>query len=884
MKKCLLILLIASIAFSSCEKEDFASDGMTYEQRSLIGRAVNFSATIMERFTTKASYNNNGNFNDGDFLTVYREYLDESTNTFGNQDFRVYHRYQEYIPGTNYPVGDPSWKPVVGKKGYNSVNDGKHGVGTFTQDKGDSLTWENGKTVRYRAVGRSNYAGSIGGATSNSKSYYYPDYTYCEWVTASGPTNDVAFTMKHLGSRLIFTAKKGNVIKKVELTVDWKDYKYEDNSDKHDSDIAESEITDELAQERASAVAAVYNQMCLPAGVDAETGMLKAMTKSLYSNSTNFYNLDEKTESDGIILYGTKTPEYIASYAQRPVFNQINTQFIMISNPYNLSSENSGQPLVLPDFTRFRVYIYDVNSGDNGSDEYEKAYHILDLRDIASGTDSEGTPIPAFPNGLELIAGDSYHFEVGYYYDNFTVSIENSGLSWSEQTAYSGTADLNSTDIPSDFDYEWWKTGIKKEVPEFTLSSPKDFLEFIKIVNGTATSVSETLKQEYREIKRPNGTVDEANSGYWWYTMDGDEKKWHGKVGTDTPFASGTVPDEFCDNIFYQHWTVRDGTSQKELRWDYLKHSFSFCDESVQTPYTVKLNSDICLNDWDIPSIGSETSPFRGVFDGDGHLVSDIRVSGGYLFGFINSAEIKNLRIRSLHNTSLINNGIGSNYIIGVSIDAPCSGPSIAASLIGTDGIYRNNSYVVGCIHVGQASAAMVGQSDALVMLGCMEAGSGIPSGTPALLGQYAGSLQFFNPQGLTVTLWDDFMCNYYDTQLSPGTLAAPGKGTLAYSYQEYIRGLKTSLLKSTQDYFISDETPYNYLTDAQRLAFYGLAPYKAMNYAIWKYNSSVIGENHACSMKYIVDTTGYDNRYPTLVKGILSDECKQWNVLNQNN
>lgn len=902
MKKYLSIIVCAVLVIAACTKEALVQDRMTPDQRSLIGRAVNFNASVVEQYSTKASYNNNGGFNDGDFLIIYREYLNEETKKFGEQAYRVYHRYQEYIPGTNVAIGDPKWKPVEGKTGYNSVADAKHEAGTFAQAEGDSLTWDNGRTVRYRAVGRSNYAGTIGSATGNNKDNYYPDYTYCEWVTASGPTNDVAFTMKHLGTRFIFTPREGNVIKKVELTTDWQDYKYKDNSGKLEDDKKETDRTDDEAKDLANAVATVYNKMCLPAGVDAETGMLKAMTSEKYLTATNFYNLE--TWTDGIVQYGLQAPDYIASSVQRPVFNRINTnQFIMISNPYDLSNVDSGKPLVLPKETRFRVYIYDVNKGDvSGGEEWEKTYHILDLADVV-GSDGKA----AYPNGLELVAGDSHQFKVGYYYDKFTVTVDDGSLSWSKQDPFSGNATVDDQPKPSDFDYAWWIAGMKQETPSFSIADVADFMEFIKLVNGTATSVTKDLLQEYRVILRPGGTVDEANSGYWWYTLNASgEKVWHGKTGVETPFSSGEIPAEYSDHIFYQHWVSKDGTAEKELRWDYLRQdSFSFCDEVRQSPYTVSLSADIDFRDWAISPIGidnvdrSLVKAFKGVFNGNGHLLSNLNVTGEYLFARVDRAEIKNLRIESLNKTSLLNKGTGANYIVGVSINAPCTGSSIAGSLIGFDGDNRNDSYVVGCIHVGASGAAMVGQSDALVMLGCMEAGSGIPAG-PALLGAYASSAttRFFNPQMSSVVRWDDFMCNYFDTQLSPGTIAAPGTQVvpgkpvengkpLSYSPNEYIRGIKTSLLKARQDYFINDKTPYKYLSDAQRLAFYGLAPYKAMDYAIWRYNTSVIGALHPCSMHYVVDNTGFDNRYPELVSGepvLTPDQQKDWNVLNLNN
>ena len=63
----------------------------------------------------------------------------------------------------------------------------------------------------------------------------------------------------------------------------------------------------------------------------------------------------------------------------------------------------------------------------------------------------------------------------------------------------------------------------------------------------------------------------------------------------------------------------------------------------------------------------------------------------------------------------------------------------------------------------------------------------------------------------------------------------------------------------------------------------YGLAPWKAMNYAIWKYNQSEIGKKYPCTMKYQASSVGYAHLYPTLITGAPSVESS-WNPLIQNN
>ena len=63
----------------------------------------------------------------------------------------------------------------------------------------------------------------------------------------------------------------------------------------------------------------------------------------------------------------------------------------------------------------------------------------------------------------------------------------------------------------------------------------------------------------------------------------------------------------------------------------------------------------------------------------------------------------------------------------------------------------------------------------------------------------------------------------------------------------------------------------------------YGLAPWRAMNYAIAKYNASTIGSKYPCAMKYQSATVGYTHLYPTLETGapVLDETC---NPLIQNN
>ena len=309
-----------------------------------------------------------------------------------------------------------------------------------------------------------------------------------------------------------------------------------------------------------------------------------------------------------------------------------------------------------------------------------------------------------------------------------------------------------------------------------------------------------------------------------------------------------------------------------------------FYDTDFGTRYEVKLTKDLDLYDWELPSIGNASGkPFRGNFMGNGHTLSNLNMANGYLFNQVKDGAISNLKIESTHNTCLLNTAVSSGttgwgcYIAGISMLCPSATNTIATSLEGT-------SYVVGCIHVGNAGSALVGSANDLTMLGCMQAASGIEANTGALLGSYSANAksEFFAPQSKSNLSWGSFMCNYYDVEKSPNTNAVSNI-TDAYRPQQYIRGSKSHILKAKNDYLIDSSVDYSKLSANMKKEMYGLAPWKAMNYAIWKYNSSTVGQKYPCNMKYQTSELGYTHLYPTLVTGAPTVESS-WNPLIQNN
>ena len=867
------IYLFTAIVFSACTTDDDAL--LSKEQQSQIGQGVHFDASLSEPFVTRTTYRHDGSFNEGDQMRIFRQYATDNTSTSFNaatEAFRTYYLKMDYATGTATALGS-DWLPMEGK--LMSDVPGK----TETQHAYDSLIWENGKTVRFRAWGRSNLANVL---NSGTKASYYPDYTVSDWVTVSGPTKSIPLTMRHITCRIGLTCKAGNEFGSAIICTEVADYKRKDNADTREHDDVETAKTDEQAQAELDQVMEVYNKMCMPAGVDDNTFLLTAMTQALYDGQdTDFKNIEKYGEADGIIKIKTKTAEYIKNNVQHPVFNHNDGRLYMMSIPFDMSSESAGKELVLPACTRFKVWLYDVNNGDRhnttGATGSESNYHIFALSDIKN---SDGKPM--YPNGLTLKAGYSYLFSVGYHYDKLTITPVND-FSWTEQDLGSQDAD-NKEQAKGQLEYYWWTQAYidaakralapQSDVefnPVFEIDSLRKFVSFMHLVNGTATTKTSGLKRD--KVRK---TIDNIDT-YWWI-VEGETDE------NGEPMRIDKAEAERRGYIFYYLFYPSVSTQKAYVEEDYVKGPMNFYDSKMRFHHDVNLTCDLDLYDWELPSIGEDNEhPFRGNFNGNGYTLSNLNQRKGYLFDHVMDCTISNLKIESTHPTSLLNEAKSSGttgwgcYIAGISMLCNSTTNSIATSLEGT-------SSVVGCIHVGNAGGALVGSADNLTMLGCMQAASGIPSGSGALLGAYASGAKsnFFAPQSKSNMKWGTFMCNYYDIEKSPATNAV-GAFTDAYLPQQYIRGSKSHILKAKNDYLIGDGVDYDKLSANMKKEMYGLAPWKAMNYAIWKYNQSDIGKKYPCTMKYQTSSVGYTHLYPILVTGAPAENAS-WNPLIQNN
>ena len=162
MKKILYILTILSLAACTTDDDEIL---LSDSQQSLLGQAVHFDASYAQPFVTRTTYIHNGSFNEGDQMRIFRQYAlntDNSSFDENTEAYRTYYLKMNYAAGTSVSLNS-DWLPMVGKLKSDDSN-----AAPQIQTSADSLTWENGRTVRFRAWGRSNLAGRLSAGTKTS--------------------------------------------------------------------------------------------------------------------------------------------------------------------------------------------------------------------------------------------------------------------------------------------------------------------------------------------------------------------------------------------------------------------------------------------------------------------------------------------------------------------------------------------------------------------------------------------------------------------------------------------------------------------------------------------------------------------------------------------
>lgn len=924
MKNIYFIALLALCVLTGCN-DDLSVVSLTAEQRELIGTAVNFEPYVANFNITRAepakpmgnSNNHEGGFNANDMMYIYRQYwvVDEETKV-GHWEYKnppgTIYKYTDLNLGESGVFDKTSWRVYEGKtfkfydqeytnpeSNYDTSLPAEQQSHSYLKKltKGDSIIWESGSTVRFRAwalsrMGNTLADGSVPGAPQTIN---YPDYMVCDWVTVSGPTMGIPLAMRHLGCRLGFVPRDNNQFVKIEIATDPEDYMHEDNaqSDADDKTDKHPEFPDPehpetlTAAQCAANVKDAYDRMCWPAGVDMENMALQTCSpdeQTKYGHGTINTNFIKERNADGTYKN--------VKHAQ--FFSSSDSRYYMVSIPYDMTTM---EPIVLPPYTRFKVWLRDVNKGDGGTNEQtglsENRYHIFRLSDVKKS----GTSEPAFPDGFTMLSGYSATFSVGYHYGHTLEIWAEDSFSWDEVPLGTTTSEDQhlETDKPAATTYYWWTSAITAACgkarqgqtykPEFKISNQNELLEFAKLVNGDFTTTPIYKKVTIK--KDPGGRVE--NHEVEWYTGIGT----NGDGTPDTLWISREAL-QLSGYVLYDKYTPSIADRPATIEEDYLKAPYNFYDDQVKSRWTVTLSQNIDLKDWKLPAIGNEATdtkeetPFCGYFDGAGHKLSNIYMDGGLLFGYAKNGTIANLLMESTHPLS-ITGTCENERVIGCSVIAPSTTATLANKTLGY-------CYFVGCFHQGKSSAPLVNDSQGLgfEMYGCMQANDGIASGSAALANITTSEpivAIISDKTELEEIKWGKVSCNYYDTELSPGSVAfhTPSGSMSAFHRLQYIRGSKTHILCAKNDFLVDSKTEWNKLVKERKDELYGVAPWRAMNYGIYVYNSTVREDIDRCKMHYEPATNvGYSHLYPVLTTGLLTaseeDKKKYLNVLEQFN
>ncbi|QHI72496.1 InlB B-repeat-containing protein [Aminipila terrae] len=227
----------------------------------------------------------------------------------------------------------------------------------------------------------------------------------------------------------------------------------------------------------------------------------------------------------------------------------------------------------------------------------------------------------------------------------------------------------------------------------------------------------EEIPEQFKDQEiEPNGKVNKPENPKWvykdkhtaykflgWYTEPVGGKVWD--------FSSNVIKE---DTVLYAQWKEVDAMSAGTLEEPCIIDSvemLQYLAECVNEGNSYKgcyfcLMSDLDLKD--IPSwtpIGTESAPFSGHFDGNGHVIQNLTISEktdyAGLFGNISFAEVKNLTLNEVKIE-------GGNYVGGIAGKAEeSSQDGLCGSLLNL----RVDGTITGTNQVGGIAGAIGGVS-----------------------------------------------------------------------------------------------------------------------------------------------------------------------------
>lgn len=197
--------------------------------------------------------------------------------------------------------------------------------------------------------------------------------------------------------------------------------------------------------------------------------------------------------------------------------------------------------------------------------------------------------------------------------------------------------------------------------------------------------------------------------------------------------------------------------------------------------------SDIALTgSWTpIDNIYGSNGPFTGTFDGDGHSISGLSVSGADSMGLFSSATGATIRHFSISGSVSGHNFVGAivGDAIGTTIDRVTSDVNVTATGIASGGLAGR--FTVGSIAASSVAGAVNGNGDTGGLVGVMQSGAAVSNSTvtgavssgSAYLGGIAGFVVSGNISRSSVT------GSVTGDSHVGGIVGAQGTGSLASSF-----------------------------------------------------------------------------------------------------
>lgn len=100
---------MALLVLAACTED---MDYLSPTQENLIGQRVRFETSIANPFATRITYRHDGSFNEGDIMTIYRQYSHNAGLDFDatTEAYRVYELKTKYATGTTFAL-ETDWLP-----------------------------------------------------------------------------------------------------------------------------------------------------------------------------------------------------------------------------------------------------------------------------------------------------------------------------------------------------------------------------------------------------------------------------------------------------------------------------------------------------------------------------------------------------------------------------------------------------------------------------------------------------------------------------------------------------------------------------------------------------------------------------------------------------